>query len=60
VRSTSSSELKRYTATSILILILNSPRRTRRGDAFRDYNTRLNTKLMDVKNIEEEIKEKSA
>jgi hypothetical protein len=38
VRSTSSSELERYTATSILILILSSPRRTRRGDTFRNYN----------------------
>jgi hypothetical protein len=38
VRSTSSSELKRYATTSILILILSSPRRTRRGDAFRNYN----------------------
>jgi hypothetical protein len=38
VRSTFSSELKRYAATSILILILSSLRRTRRGFAYRDYN----------------------
>jgi hypothetical protein len=59
-RSTSSSELKRYADTSILTLILRSPRRTRHKDTFRNYNNKLNTKLMDVKNIEEEIKEKSA